>query len=117
MISVKHLDIAVIGDKELVAGLRLVGVSKYYIIESDHDAGEDVREALTRLIADPDVGIVIMQEDYVGYAEDLLDRVKEEKKMTPVIIEAPSKYGTTSPDVRAYYKAYIRKFIGFDVEI
>ena len=117
MISVKHLDIAVIGDEELVAGLRLVGVSKYYTIEGDRDAREDVRKALGRLIDDPDVGIVIILEDYVGYVEDLIARVKEGKKPTPVIIEVPSKYGTRYPDVRAYYKAYIRKFIGFDVEI
>lgn len=117
MISIKHLNIAVIGDEDLVSGLRLAGVSRYYVIKSNHDAGEDVRQALTELIGEPEVGIIAIQEDYTKYVEDLMRHVQEGKSLTPVIIEVPSKYGTKYEDVTQYYKAYIRKFIGFDIEI
>ncbi len=117
MIPIKHLNIAVIGDEDLVSGLRLAGVSRYYVIKGNHDVGEDVRQALTELIGKPEVGIIAIQEDYTKYVEDLMTQVKEGKSLTPVIIEIPSKYGTKYQDVTEYYKAYIRKFIGFDIEI
>ena len=117
MIPIKHLNIAVIGDEDLVSGLRLAGVSRYHIIKGNHEAGEDVRKALTKLIGEPEVGIIAIQEDYTKYVEDLIAQVQEGKNLTPVIIEVPSKYGTKNQDVTEYYKAYVRKFIGFDIEI
>ena len=117
MISIKHLSIAVIGDEDLVSALRLAGVSRYHIIKGNHEVGEDVRKALTELIGEAEVGIIAIQEDYAKYVEDLMTQVKEGKSLTPVIIEVPSKYGTKYEDITQYYKAYIRKFIGFDVEI
>ncbi len=117
MISIKHLSIAVIGDEDLVSALRLAGVNRYHIIKGNHEAAEDVRKALTELIGEAEVGIIAIQEDYAKYVEDLMTQVKEGKSLTPVIIEVPSKYGTKYEDVTEYYKAYIRKFIGFDIEI
>ncbi len=117
MIPIKQLNIAIIGDEDLVSGLRLAGVSRYYVIKESHNIGEDVTKALSSLIDEPDIGIVAIQEDYVKYVEDLMAQVKQGKRMTPVIIELPSKYGTKYLDIAEYYKGYIRKAIGFDVEI
>jgi vacuolar-type H+-ATPase subunit F/Vma7 len=113
----KHLDIAVIGDEELVNALRLAGISKYYTIKGDHDAREDTRKALAELLADPDVGIAIMLEDYAQYVEDLVTQVRKRKGATLVIVEVPSKFGTRHPNTKEYYRALIRESIGFDVEI
>jgi len=113
--KVKHLDIAVIGDEELVSGLRLAGVRHYQVIK-DEDASE-IRKALTEFMAEPDIGIIVILEDYAKHIGDLVARAKEAKVSPPVIIEVPSKYGTRYEDVGKYYKAYIRKFIGFDIEI
>jgi vacuolar-type H+-ATPase subunit F/Vma7 len=117
MMSIQHLDIAVIGDEELVNALRLAGISKYYMIKGDRDVRDNVRKALTELIADPDVGIVIMLEDYAQYVEDVVSQVRKGRGMTPVIVEVPSKFGTKYPDIREYYRALIRESIGFEVEI
>ena len=117
MIPFQHLDIAVIGDEELVNALRLAGISKYHTIKGDHDVREDVRKALTELLADPDAGIVIILEDYAEYVKDLVAQVKKGKGTTPVIVEVPSKFGTKYPDIREYYRALIRESIGFEVEI
>lgn len=114
---IKHLDIVVVGDEELVNALRLAGSSRYYMIKGDHDVRENVRKALAELIAEPDVGIVVMLEDYAQYVEDLLTRVRKARAITPVIIEVPSKFGTKYPDVREYYRASVRASIGFEVEI
>jgi vacuolar-type H+-ATPase subunit F/Vma7 len=115
--SIKHLDIAVIGDEELVNAMRLTGISKYYTMQGDHDTRENVRKTLTELLADPDVGIVIILEDYAQYVEDLMSQVRKKKGTTPVIVEVPSKLGTKYPDPREYYRALIRESIGFEVEI
>ena len=117
MMQAKPLDIAIIGDEDLVNGLRLVGVSRYFIIKGNHNTPEDVREALGKLIDDPNIGVVVILEDYVKYVEDLVTQIREGRGITPVIIEVPSKSGTKYRDIRQYYKAFIREFIGFDVEI
>jgi vacuolar-type H+-ATPase subunit F/Vma7 len=115
--SIKQLDIAVIGDEELVNALRLAGISKHYTIKGDHNVHDNVRKALTELLAEPDIGIVIILEDYAEYVEDLVTQVKKGKGTTPVIAEVPSKFGTKYPDIRGYYRALIRESIGFEVEI
>ena len=114
---IKQLDIAVIGDEELVNALRLAGVSKHYTVKGDHDVRENVRKALTELLAGPDIGIVIILEDYIEYIEDLVGQIRKGKGTTPVIIEVPSKFGTKYPDIREHYRALIRESIGFEVEI
>ena len=115
--SIKHLDIAVIGDEELVNALRLAGISKHYMIKGNHDVRDNVRKALTELLAGPDVGIVIILEDYAEYVENLVTPVKKGKGTTPVIVEVPSKFGTKYPDIKEHYRALIRESIGFEVEI
>ena len=117
MMLVNNLNIAIIGDEDLVNGMRLAGVTRYHVIKDDTDIKEDVRKALTDLINEPDIGIIAIQEDYAEHAEDLIAKVKEKKRLTPVIIEVPSKYGTKHTDVTGYYKSYVRKFTGFDIEI
>jgi len=115
--SIEQLAIAVIGDEELVNAMRLAGISKHYTIKSDYDIRDNVRKALTELLAAPDIGIVIILEDYAEYIEDLVTPVKKGKGTTPVIAEVPSKFGTKYPDIRKYYRALIRESIGFEVEI
>ncbi len=115
--AIQQLDIAVIGDEELVNALRLAGVSKHCTVKGDHDVRENVRKALTDLLAEPDIGIVIILEDYIEYIEDLVGQVRKGKGTTPVIIGVPSKFGTKYPDIKEYYRALIREAIGFEVEI
>ncbi|MGQ9545840.1 MAG: V-type ATP synthase subunit F [Dehalococcoidia bacterium] len=114
---IQQLNIAVIGDEELVNALRLAGISRYHIAKDDRDVRENVRKTLTDLLAQPDVGIVILLEDYARYVEDLMVQARKRQGATPVILEAPSKFGTKYPDVREYYRALIRESIGFDIEI
>jgi V/A-type H+-transporting ATPase subunit F len=115
MINVRQLEIAVIGDEDLVSSMRLAGVRRYRIVtEGDK---EEVRQALTELLDEPGVGIIVILEDYMEYVADLISQAQERKTSPPVVIEVPSKYGTRYKDVAQYYKAYIRRFIGFDIEI
>ena len=115
MINIRQLEIAVVGDEDLVSSLRLAGVRRYRIVtEGDK---EEVRQALTELLDEPGVGIIVILEDYAMHVADLVAQAQERKTSPPVVIEVPSKYGTRYKDVTQYYKAYIRKFIGFDIEV
>ena len=113
--KIREVGIAVIGDKDLVSGLRLAGVRHYRVIEGD--AADEVRQALTEFVDEPDIGIIVILEDYVKHAEGLISQAQEKKVSPTVVIEVPSKSGTQYEDVAKYYKSYIRKFIGFDIEI
>ena len=117
MMPVRWLSIAIIGDEDLNSGMRLAGVRRYYTIKDEQNSREETRKALTELLVEPDVGIIAVQEKYLEYVDDLIAKHKQDRKMTPVIIGVPSKYDTKYQDVTAYYKAYIKGFIGFDVEI
>ncbi|MDD5037708.1 MAG: V-type ATP synthase subunit F [Dehalococcoidales bacterium] len=116
MMPRRSLSIAVIGDQDLVNGFRLGGLKRYQIIEEGQNIGEEVRKTLSRLLSEPDIGVIVIQENYVKYVEDLMAQVEQEKRITPVILGLP-KYGTKQPDVAEYYRGYIRKIIGFDVEV
>ena len=117
MMRGRHLSIAVIGDEDLVSELRLAGVSRYYLMKGEHNGREDVRKALTELINEPDIGVIVILEDYVEYVEELVTQVRKERGMTSVIVEVPSKFGTKYKDVVGYYKTFIKQSIGFEVEI
>ncbi len=117
MTRLAGLTIAAIGDEDLVNGMRLAGVSRYCTIERNSDVRADVRRVLAEQVRDPEIGIIVILEEYAEHAEDLIAGVRGEKSMTPVIVEVPSRYGTKYKDIGALYKAYIKHFIGFDVEI
>jgi vacuolar-type H+-ATPase subunit F/Vma7 len=113
----EQMQVIAIGDEDMISGLRLAGLDRYHII-NDTDAGrEEVREIFSRVLKETGVGIVMLQENYAEYIEDLLSRIRKGKKMFPVVIEVPSKQGGKYQDVRGYYKAFIKGAIGFDVEI
>lgn len=117
MMPIRHMDIAVVADEDLVNMMRLAGVSKYHIVRQGPGRGEDVRKVLGELLEEPDVGIIVIPEDYVEYVADLLTVLRGGKRMTPVVIEVPSRYEATYRDAGEYYQATVRKFIGFDIEI
>ena len=115
MTDINHIEMAVIGDEDLVNGLRLGGVRRYRTIENSDR--EEIRKALTEFMNEPDIGIVVILEDYAEQVEDIIAKAAEKKTSSTVVVEVPSKYGTRYKDITEYYRSYIKKFIGFDIEI
>jgi len=112
-----YLSIAIIGDQDLVNGLRMAGVNRYRIIDNPEAARDEIRNEVSSLIADRQIGVIVILEDYAEYISDIVKKLRDEKRVTPVIVSVPSKFGSKYQDVRAYYKGYIRDFIGFDLQI
>ncbi len=113
-----RLGIAVIGDEDLVNGLRLAGISKYYIVkEIDQNIAENVKKALSKLIAEPEVGVIVILEEYKNHISDFMSNRKREGKTIPLIIDVPSKFGTRYGDITSYFENVIKQSIGFDVRL
>jgi vacuolar-type H+-ATPase subunit F/Vma7 len=117
MMQRKRLDIAIIGEADQVALIRLAGVEKYEVIDDDQGRREKVREALGRFMEDPSIGIIVMPENWMDHVEDLRKKILERKKITPVIIEIPSGFRREKEDVRQYYQSYAKRLLGFTIEI
>jgi vacuolar-type H+-ATPase subunit F/Vma7 len=117
MIQRKKLDIAIIGEGDQVALMRLAGVEKYEVIEEGQHLHEKVREAFTRFMEDPSVGIIVIPENWTGYVDDLRKKILEKKKVTPVMIEIPPRFQREKEDVRQYYQSYTKRLLGFTIEI
>ncbi len=116
MMSVKQMSIAVVGDQDLVSGMRLAGASRYTIIEDGSDPREAVRQAVMSYMSE-DIGVIAIQEDFMPHVQDIVRKMREEKKLFPAIIEVPSKRGSKVESIIAGYRSYIRKFVGFDIQI
>jgi vacuolar-type H+-ATPase subunit F/Vma7 len=97
--------------------MRLAGVEKYKVIEEGQHLNEKVREAFRGFMKDPSIGIIVIPEDWTGYVEDLRKEILERKKITPVIIEIPSRFQREKEDVKQYYQSYTKRLLGFTIEI
>jgi vacuolar-type H+-ATPase subunit F/Vma7 len=114
--NVKQLSIVVVGDEDLVAGMRLGGVGKYFTIKNDQNTREEVWKVLPNLVGDSTVGVIALQDNYMPFAQTIIDQLRAEKRLTPVIIGVPSKLGVRA-DTIEQYKSYIRRFVGFEIQI
>ncbi|MDQ2054930.1 MULTISPECIES: V-type ATP synthase subunit F [Halobellus] len=59
-------EIAVVGSPDFTTGFRLAGVRKFETV-SDEEKDEQLDEAVTDVLEDEDVGIVVMHDDDLEY--------------------------------------------------
>ncbi|RLG72871.1 MAG: hypothetical protein DRO08_02740 [Thermoprotei archaeon] len=111
---IKKYGVAIIGDENLIIGFRLAGVKKVYEISKGSDEHELVRKYLKEALEDPKIGVIIMHEKYGKHVEDIVSEYKG--KNIPIILYVPGIEGPMHPDVKEYYKQYVKKVIGFAVE-
>ena len=112
-----RLGVAVIGDEDLVNGMRLAGVARYHVIKDERQSESEIRETLRALLEEPDIAIIVIPEEYVAVVAEALAQLREARRLVPVVLPVPSRRGTAFGDARTYYREYIRKFIGFDIEV
>jgi vacuolar-type H+-ATPase subunit F/Vma7 len=117
MMQRKKLDIAIIGEGDQVALMRLAGIEKYEVIEDGQHLHENVRVAFRGFMEDPSIGIIVMPENWTDYVDDLRKEILKRKKITPVIIEIPSRFQREKQDVRRFYQSYTKRLLGFMIEI
>ena len=74
--------VAVIGDKDSVLMFKALGVDVYTAVDGD------MAKKLVNKLAQEEVGIIFITEDFAAKIQDTIDKYRE--KMTPAIILIPS---------------------------
>lgn len=89
---------------DTLTGMRLAGVKGVVVHEQ-----EEVKAALLKVLADKEIGIVLLTEKFGRDFPDLINNVKLEHKY-PLFIEIPDRHGTgRKPD---FITAYVNDAIG-----
>ncbi len=85
-------------------GMRLAGVDGIVVHEK-----EVLREKLTEILADKELGILLITEKLSREFPEVIDDVKLNRKL-PLVVEIPDRHGTgRRPD---FITAYVNEAIG-----
>ena len=89
---------------DTLCGMRLAGVEGAVVHER-----QELREEIGRVIADKEIGILLLTEKFGKEFPDIIDRIKLECKL-PLIVEIPDRHGTgRAPD---FITSYVNEAIG-----
>ncbi len=89
---------------DTLTGMRLAGVEGCVVHERN-----ELRKALEKTLADPEVGIILLTEKFGREFPEIIDDVRLNRKF-PLLIEIPDRHGTgRSPD---FITSYVNEAIG-----
>ena len=89
---------------DTLTGMRLAGVERSVV----HQRAE-LKEALDRVLANKEIGILLLTEKFGREFPEVIDEVKLERKF-PLIIEIPDRHGTgRKPN---FITSYVNEAIG-----
>ncbi|MDE1797817.1 MAG: hypothetical protein KGH63_00235 [Candidatus Micrarchaeota archaeon] len=100
--------IAVIGDSALLTGFKLAGVQKLYPVASMAE-GEAM---LAKLLAEPGVGILIVEEQLLESVDWRLKK-KVEAAARPVVVAVPGRKGPVEQSESL--AKLVKRALGFDI--
>lgn len=89
---------------DTMIGMRLAGIEGEVLSTS-----EEVEQALKRIMADPQIGIVLMTEKLIHTCPTVIYRYKLNQKR-PLIVEIPDRHG--AGDVSQMIEQYVGEAIG-----
>lgn len=85
-------------------GMRLAGVEGAVVHEK-----QQLKEELDKVLADKEIGIVLLTEKFGREFPDIIDNVKLNRKL-PLIVEVPDRHGTgRKPN---FITSYVNEAIG-----
>jgi V/A-type H+-transporting ATPase subunit F len=82
------MKVAAIADSDTIIGLRLAGVKLSFPVETP----EQAEEALSRVLQDQSVGLIIFTEKIADKMRDAITDVMSQRTV-PIIVEIPDKRG------------------------
>lgn len=98
------MEIAVVGNSEFIIGFQLAGVRRTYAAESD----EKLTETITRVLADNDVGILVVKGSDIQKLPLRL-RTQIEESVKPTVVTLGGEEGGLSMRER------IKRSVGVDL--
>lgn len=107
--------IVVMADSELVDAMRLAGVRRTRALRAGPGSASAVGETLREWLAAEDIGVIVIGADHAALARDLISAFRNSKRISPVIVEVPSRDGSWQADATAYYQQLGREFLGLEI--
>jgi len=80
---------AVVGEELLVLAFELAGVHRSFQVHGSEEAGE----AVLALMEDTDIGLIVIQDSVAATIEPLLEKIRAEPRVFPLIMECPGPAG------------------------
>lgn len=106
------MKIASITDPLTANGLKLAGMGEVHEVENTKEA----ERIFVKIIRDEEIGIVLITEQLAKEMDETVLESKEEKeKITPIVIEIPSKEGPV-PERREIIDKLVKRAVGIKVE-
>ena len=92
---------------DTLTGMRLVGVGGIVV-----HTQEELRQALDSVLADPDVGILLIMERLAKQFPEIITDIRLNRAI-PLVVEMPDRHGTGRP--ADFITAYVREAIGVKI--
>ena len=89
---------------DTATGLRLVGIDGVVVHEEN-----EFKEALKKVLADSEIGILLVMEKMARDYSELINEIKLGRKL-PLVVEIPDRHGT-GRDME-FITSYIKEAIG-----
>jgi vacuolar-type H+-ATPase subunit F/Vma7 len=97
------MKVVAVGGKAFVTGFVLSGVNGEYV-----SSPAEALEKIQKLVADPEVGLIMVSDDVARPIRDQLTNVRT-RKAVPLIYEVP---GPGSKAEKVEYRAMLRSILG-----
>lgn len=104
------MKIAIIGDRDTVMGFALTGIKDLYTVSNR----EEAKTALSEVMQNPDMGVLIITERYAHSLRDDIKRLREDAPLYPLIVEIQDKKGRIEREDPI--RALIKRAVGLDIE-
>jgi len=102
------MNIAVIGDSDMIVGFRLAGIKSVF------EASPKNAESVFEKVSSESFDVIIMTEDLAAFLKGRVEEFQEE--VTPIIIEVPGKKGPTGY-ARDAVRELIKRAVGVDISV
>jgi V/A-type H+-transporting ATPase subunit F len=106
----RKLKISVIADRDTAMGFALTGIKDLYAVSNR----EEAKSALSEVMQDHDMGVLIITERYASYLRENIQRFREERPLYPLIVEIQDKKGPMEREDPI--RILIKRAVGLDIE-
>ncbi len=114
--DIKKAQIIVIGDEVFTLPFKLTGIGKIYTVSRGEEGKvKEVVEDVSKVILPDTKIILIVEEEYSKYVQDLI--LKYRFSTYPIIIPIPGPQLLRKHDPRKYYLDKARKVLGISIEL
>ena len=96
---------------QVAMGLRLGGVKECHIAQNP----ETCKDTLLELSSNPDIGILIIDDDIARLNHKLIDDIRANNKAFPIIVEIRTESKTEASEGSDPLKDLIKRAIGVDI--